>query len=111
MFNNCSFNQPLNNWDVSSVTRMDSMFTESFFDHSLNNWDVSSVTNMDGMFEDSRLSTVNYDSLLNAWSKLSLQHGVDFNADNIQYSENGADARQKIIDTFAWTIQDGGLKQ
>ncbi|EHN6916219.1 BspA family leucine-rich repeat surface protein, partial [Campylobacter jejuni] len=46
-----NFNQPLNNWDVSSVTNMSGMFCGSKnFDQPLNNWDVSSVTNMSGMF-------------------------------------------------------------
>ena len=45
------FNQPLNNWDVSSVTDMSSMFLYSTsFNQPLNNWDVSSVTSMRGMF-------------------------------------------------------------
>ena len=46
-----SFNQPLNDWDVSSVTNMSDMFYyASVFNHPLNDWDVSSVTNMSGMF-------------------------------------------------------------
>ena len=37
-----SFNQPLNKWNVSKVTNMNSMFNEaSSFDQPLNNWDVS----------------------------------------------------------------------
>jgi len=45
MLEYCSeFNQPLNNWDVSSVTNMESMFEEcSEFNHPLEKWDVSSV--------------------------------------------------------------------
>jgi surface protein len=48
-----SFNQPLNNWDVNNVTDMYGMFygAESF-DQPLNNWDVSQVTNMRRMFEE-----------------------------------------------------------
>ena len=37
-----SFNQPLNNWDVSNVTNMWSMFKNaSSFNQPLNNWNVS----------------------------------------------------------------------
>ena len=52
MFANAtSFNQPLNNWDVSNVTNMWGMFAnETSFNQPLNNWDVSNVTNMDYMF-------------------------------------------------------------
>ncbi len=40
-----------NNWDVSSVTNMNSMFDYAEnFNQPLGDWDVSSVTNMNGMF-------------------------------------------------------------
>ena len=46
-----SFNQPLNNWNVSNVNNMGYMFggAESF-NQPLNNWDVSNVTDMGMMF-------------------------------------------------------------
>ena len=48
-----SFNQPLNNWNVSNVTNMFSMFRNTTsFNQPLNNWNVSNVTNMFSMFED-----------------------------------------------------------
>ena len=46
-----SFNQPLNDWDVSNVTDMNSMFSDaSSFNQPLNDWDVSNVTDMNWMF-------------------------------------------------------------
>ena len=53
MFNRAtSFNQPLNNWDVSKVTSMESMFWgATSFNQPLNKWNVSKeVTNMSFMF-------------------------------------------------------------
>ena len=42
-----SFNQPLNDWNVSNVTDMEGMFQgASSFNQPLNNWDVSNVTDM-----------------------------------------------------------------
>ena len=42
-----SFNQPLNNWNVSNATNMDGMFRDAeSFNQPLNNWDVSKVKNM-----------------------------------------------------------------
>ena len=48
MFKNAtSFNQPLNNWNVSNVTNMTNMFYNAFsFNQPLNKWDVSNVTDV-----------------------------------------------------------------
>jgi surface protein len=51
MFSNSLFNQPINDWDVSNVTNMSSMFGGyTFFNQPLDKWDVSNVTNMSSMF-------------------------------------------------------------
>ena len=54
MFNNArSFNQPLNNWNVSNVRSMRGMFQNAkSFNQPLNNWNVSNVTDMNEMFWD-----------------------------------------------------------
>ena len=40
-----NFNQPLNTWDVSSVTNMTEMFKEATsFNQPIGNWDLSSVS-------------------------------------------------------------------
>ena len=42
-----SFNQPLNDWNVSKVEIMEGMFADAHsFNQPLNNWDVSNVTSM-----------------------------------------------------------------
>ena len=47
-----SFNQPLNNWDVSNVTDMGRMFAYAYsFNQPLNDWDVSNVRDVEKMFE------------------------------------------------------------
>ena len=46
-----SFNQPLNEWNVSNVTTMDGMFYDaSDFNQPLNTWNVSNVTHMGKKF-------------------------------------------------------------
>ena len=48
---NSVFNQPLNKWNVSNVTNMAMMFANApSFNQPLNNWNVSNVTNMEGVF-------------------------------------------------------------
>ena len=50
--NASSFNQPLNNWDVSNVTDMSYMFEgATSFNQPLNNWNVSNVEDMSCMFQ------------------------------------------------------------
>ncbi len=50
-FRNDAFNQPIGDWDVSSVTNMEGMFFDAdAFNQPISNWDVSNVTNMIGMF-------------------------------------------------------------
>jgi surface protein len=59
-----SFNQPLNNWDVSGVTSMRDMFSSAdLFNQPLNSWDVSNVTDMRNMFRSA--STFNQD--ISSW--------------------------------------------
>lgn len=104
-----SFNQKLEAWDVSSVTNMDLMFTRAYsFDQDLGSWDISSVVSTVDMFEEVVLSISNYDKMLQGWGSLpSLQNNIVFDAGNSQFCES-ADARQFIIDTYGWTIIDGG---
>ncbi|OLS24708.1 MAG: hypothetical protein HeimC2_21890 [Candidatus Heimdallarchaeota archaeon LC_2] len=59
------------------------------------------------MVTDASLSTANYDNLLVGWAALFLQTGVSFDGGNSFYTDTAT--RQYIIDTFGWTIVDGGL--
>ena len=62
--NATSFNQPLNNWNVSNVTNMGAMFKGATpFNQPLNNWNVSNVTIIDEMFS----GASSFDRDLSSW--------------------------------------------
>merc|ERR1712071_493457 len=71
------FNQPLNNWDVASVTFMDSMFRDATdFNQPLDDWNVTRVVLMGyyndygnyGMFKDA----TNFNQPLDDWDVSSV---------------------------------------
>ena len=106
------FNQDLSRWDVSAVTNMSDMFSSEGshnFDQDLSSWDVSAVTDMSRMLLSLTLSTANYDALLSGWSGLILQNGVVFSGGNSKYSASAQTARDALVNTYGWTITDGGL--
>ena len=55
-----SFNQDINNWDVSNVTCMKYMFCEAeSYNQPLNNWNVNKVDYMDYMLDGTLLEKNN----------------------------------------------------
>ena len=108
-YNAPSFNQDISSWNVSKVTSMDFMFQgATSFNQNLGGWDVSKVIYMRGMFDNSGVSTDNYDNILIGWSSQVLQSSVNFGAYGLTYC-SGSDARQSIIYTYGWIIEDAGV--
>jgi surface protein len=106
-----AFNQDISSWDVSSVTTMRYMFENAAaFNQDISSWDVSSVTIMSYMFYGVTLSTPNYDALIQGWSSQTLQSNVSFNGGNSQYSSASESARNVLLNTYSWSIADGGLE-
>jgi surface protein len=110
-----TFNQPIGSWNVSNVTDMYAMFDgANTFNQPIGSWNVSKVTSMTFMFSgNTSLSIANYDSLLIGWSTITstetpLLQGVIFVGGNAKFCK-GASARADIINTYGWTIKDGGL--
>jgi len=87
------------------------MFKDCPFLTSINvsNWNIIKVGNMEDMFLNTPLDTTSYDALLIGWSQLpSIPSNRYFTANLAKYSSGAADARQYIIDTYGWSIEDGG---
>ena len=104
-----SANPDTSNWDVSSVTDMSFMFFNApLANPDTSNWDVSSVTNMGRMFENSNLSVENLTAIYENWSQLNLQQNVEFSAGNTKYNASGQAGRDILVNTYNWTIEDGG---
>jgi surface protein len=119
MFYNTPFNQPIGNWNTSSVTFMRGMFRQNtVFDQDISNWDINQVNRFD-TFLSSTLSTPNYDALLIGW-EATLQvaypggagypYTISISFGSSQYTLGGAaeTARTSLINNFNWTITDGG---
>ena len=102
------FNQDIGSWNVSQVFDMDYMFANAVaFEQDISEWNVSKVEFMQDIFKGVSLSTDNYDKLLIGWSSLpSLQSGIAFDGGKSQYCSS-IEQRQKLIDTYNWTIIDG----
>jgi surface protein len=104
-----AFDQDISSWDVSSTTNMRGMFAgASSFDQDIGKWDVSQVEDFSSFLQGGKLSSPNYDALLLGWTELDLLPDLRFDAGGSRYTEAAAGARQSIIDTFGWTISDGG---
>ena len=111
MFNGAtSFNGDISGWNTAALTGMNQMFANATsFNGDISGWDVSNVQYMaDFMIGKSTADYDYYDDLLNAWSLLTLQNGVNWEMGSIEYTSAGATARQDIIDNYSWTINDGG---
>jgi len=100
----------LGTWDVSNADSLATMFADATsFDADLSGWDISNVKDMFLMADGTGLSTVNYTSMLTAWSVLSVQNNVDLGVGETTYTITGLPAREALVDTYGWTISDGGL--
>ena len=107
--NATAFNQDIGNWNTSNVIIISGMFNgATAFNQDIGNWDVSNVTDMDSMFNDANLSTENLTLIYENWSQLALQQNVAFGAGTIQYNASGQAGRDILVNTYNWTITDGG---
>lgn len=111
MFNNSSFNQDIGSWDMSSATNIATMLRNTPFDQDISGWDITNVTNMTNfLFQNTAFSTANYDALLVGWEAQTPQSNINVHFGDAQYTSGSAaeTARTSLINTYNWTITDGG---
>ncbi len=115
MFFGCSsFNQDIGGWNVAGVTDMPQMLDGALsFNQDLGAWDIGSIVGMSLMLNNTAMSIANYDATLVGWADdlsvtQTIPNGVTFGAAGVQYSDNGAEARNTLTNTYTWTINDGG---
>ena len=92
-----SFNGAVN---VSNITDMYMAFKGSAFNQDVRNWNVSNVTDLTDVFSDTNLTTFTYDAILNGWSQRTLKQGVPFGVGTTRYSPSGTSARAVLTNTY-----------
>ena len=100
------------NWVTTNLTNMKSMFRQcDNLDYPLDNFDMNGVTDLRDLFRDSvGMSTANYDLTLISWANQILSQNEQTNFGDAQYTTGGIaeTSRNIIINTYGWTITDGG---
>ena len=103
-------NEDITYVNTSCITDMSNLFKDKIgFTQDISHWDITQVTDMTDMFSGVTLSTKQYNALLLSWSQQNVQENVTFNAGNSRYSPQLQIAKDTLINTLGWTIEDGGI--
>ena len=111
-FNN-SGSDSIRNWDTSNVTTIQEMFYgPCAIDQPLDGWNISSITTATNFMGHSYgLSTTNYDLTLVGWGAQSgsVNSGVNITFGLSKYTSGSlADSRRQDLINAGWIITDGG---
>ena len=104
-------NSGLENWDISNVSNFSQFNAYAQTNISLANWTPTSMTSgQQFWFSNNAMSVANYDATLISWAAQALQNNVTIDFGSSQYTMGGAAeaARNTLINTYGWTITDGG---
>ncbi len=100
----------ISGWNTSSVTNMRYIYTNSSnAPIALDTWDVSSLLYLDGAFINTSLPIQKYDNILINFAGQNVNSFVQLDVGDTQYCNLlAADARFILVETYNWTINDGG---
>jgi hypothetical protein len=105
-----SVNPNVLNWNVSNVNNFSLIFRGALeANPNMRFWDVSNAASMSDMAENSNISVENLTACYENWSQLNLQQNVPFSAGTTRYLPSGQEGRDILVNTYNWTITDGGL--
>jgi surface protein len=106
-----SANPDTSQWNTSSVTDMRSMFNSATSANpDTSQWDISNVTTMASMFFGVALPMTSYEDMLIGFAAQNVQSNITFHGGNSRYCSAAAQAaREVLINTYNWTITDGGV--
>ncbi len=98
--------------NLSKVTDMSFMFNNaSTFNQPIGNWDISKVSNMESMLSNSGLDCQNYNKTLIGWANNpSIVNNIRLGAEGIKYGTEGVEARNQLL-SRGWRITDEGLDE
>ena len=111
------FNQDLKDWPWETWdTIKDTFLDASDFNQDISDWGIGRVDSTDGnnAFKNSGMSKQNYDLFLDSMANQTYGttgNNVVFDISPTPYSQTQSTNRQLLIDTFGWTIIDGGLEK
>ena len=116
------FNRDLSGWNTSSATNMSSMFGYGNSQPgNIASWDIDQVTNFTNFMTSNNgaLSTSDYDAVLVNWeNQLQIAYpggvgytpviSINFSVSTYTLGGEAEAARTSLINTYGWTIVDGG---
>jgi surface protein len=113
-----NFNQPIGNWNVSRVNRMDNMFNGSTsFNQPIGDWNISGVTNFTNFMylkTPLTLSATNLDNIYNGWVTKNPKTGITITFSTAKFTAAGQASKNILTGStlsggYGWIITDGGI--
>lgn len=114
MFNGAvAFNQDLSNWNTTNITTMqNTFFGATAFNQNIGSWNVSNVSNFTGFMtgkNPATFSTSNLNAIYNGWSSRSVKPSLTIAFGTAKYTSSAASGKAILTGSpNNWTITDGG---